>query len=266
MREKGEILNYLNKNDKTLVRFNNGLFNVTFAATVHSAEGRNGLQARPLTTFEMHLFMVAINKAYEQYRNRVFISTDEIKLLTGRKFGNNAELSSILRQAKDALGSITATTRDGEDTMPIFSLLHLDRVCGMEFTINMPFLYLFNDVMDGNEGYSKILLRMFGDLKHYSQLLALPLARYSNSYDDETGRHVYRTRIKDFRDWMGVPEGYDFKAIKKRVIVPSVQELGKYFKNLEWETWKTGKSVTGLVFKYDEMCTDMEHTFIPPIS
>lgn len=75
-------------------------------------------------------------------------------------------------------------------------------------------------------------------------LLALWLSKYCDN-------GVGEVKMSEFREWMGIPQSYTFKEIKRVVLQRYIGHLKKYFTNLRIEKITHGRKVYALRFLFD---------------
>ncbi|MGL5760392.1 MAG: replication initiation protein, partial [Cetobacterium sp.] len=103
------------------------------------------------------------------------------------------------------------------------------------------FRFLINGIL---ENFTIFDLKEFLELRgSYMKTLFRLLKQW-----ESTGEYI--VKINDFREVLGIPVKYRMIDVRKRVLKPCLEELGKYFKNLKITELKKERNVETLVFTW----------------
>lgn len=204
----------------------------------------NKLKLGSFTENETDIFFSLLFKVKESKENTIIMSFSELKALANGDKNKDRFVKNILG-LNVKLKSMSQTLEVEKGVFETFSLFGTIRTDTNKKTIEVPiekkFRYLIEGIM---ENYTLLDLKQLVSLKgNYPKILYRLLKQF------ETTR-LYSVKIDEFRELMGIPQTYQMINIRQKVLKPSMEELSKYFKDLELTELKKGRSVETLVFKW----------------
>jgi len=204
----------------------------------------NKLKLGSFTENETDIFFSLLFKVKESKENTIIMSFSELKALANGDKNKDRFVKNILG-LNVKLKSMSQTLEVEKGVFETFSLFGTIRTDTNKKTIEVPiekkFRYLIEGIM---ENYTLLDLKQLVSLKgNYPKILYRLLKQF------ETTR-LYSVKIDEFRELMGIPQTYQMINIRQKVLKPSMEELSKYFKDLELTELKKGRSVETLVFTW----------------
>lgn len=207
----------------------------------------NSLSFKKFKSVELDLLMTLCNRLRDKDVNSVTFPFSELKSLSGDTKHSNKDFIESLKSMNRKLMEITCEVEfDGKIIMfvlfPTFEIdIHKET---LTICVNERFKFILNEI---TKNFTRFDLKDFVSLgSKYSKNLFRLLKQFRT-----TG--VYETDINDFRERMGCPESYSNKYVMDLIIKPCLNELEKYFNNLECivkYAHKRGKPVIGYIFTF----------------
>lgn len=207
----------------------------------------NSLSFKKFKSVELDLLMTLCNRMRDKDVNSVTFPFSELKSLSGDTKHSNKDFIESLKSMNRKLMEITCEVEfDGKIIMfVLFPTFEIDIYKEtLTICVNERFKFILNEI---TKNFTRFDLKDFVSLdSKYSKNLFRLLKQFRT-----TG--VYEADIKDFRERMGCPESYSNKYVMDLIIKPCLNELEKYFNNLECTAkyaHKRGKPVTGYIFTF----------------
>lgn len=205
----------------------------------------NKLKIGNFTENEIDIFFSLLLKAKETEDNILILKFSEFKSLIDVKNrsedrfvknvrGLNLKLKSLVQEIQDVNGDYVAFSLFGD-------IVTSPKRKVVEVEINPRFRHLIKELMSDFTIFElKELVELRGS---YPKTLFRLLKQFEST-------KLYAVKIEDFRSLMGIPESYLMKNIRQKVLKPSLEQLGKYFQDLELVELKSGRSVETLKFTW----------------
>lgn len=193
---------------------------------------------------EIDVLFTLMLKARDTECKKIILSYLEINSIIGEEH-NRARLTSYIRGVSKKIKGIIQEVILPNGNIKIFGLFDsilIDVVNkNVEFSINKDFKYMLNDLISNFTYFDlKDLVSLKGN---YAKTLFRLLKQWETTKE-------YDVKIEDFRKIMGIPETYEMKNIRQKVLKPCIAELEKYFNKLALRELKNGRSVESLKFTW----------------
>ena len=211
----------------------------------------NTLSLGKLNPVELDLFLTICACAREKQSREIELSFATIKELCNYTVTQKKRFVSELTQTNKKLMSLDFAVVDEDNTVitqfVLFPVFKTDtKKKTLTVSVNPEFSFLLNDL---TANFTRFELQEFIEIRSkYSKILYQLLKQYR-----KTGSLIIS--IEEFRRLLDIPEGYRMSEIDKRVLAPAMNELNKYFVNLEIKkvTAKTqGNPVVQLQFFFQK--------------
>ena len=191
--------------------------------------------------------MTICAKMKNQELNSVKLSFDEIRGLAAYRKNSNDELIKSLKETNIKLSRIACTLENESDVIQfvLFTTFWIKKKeKTLTIQVNPDFRFVLN-ALDKN--FTRFELSEFIRLngKYAKQLYRL-LKQFRS-----TG--IFRITLQDLRSKMDIPETYDLRDIREKVLKPAIKEISPCFKDLVFEAEKEkrrGNPVTAYVFTF----------------
>ncbi|MGL5575856.1 replication initiation protein [Cetobacterium sp.] len=205
----------------------------------------NKLKISEFSENEVDIFFSLLFKAKETGADEITITFAELKKIA--ELGNRSETRFIknIRELNKKLKSMTQEIECEKGVFKVFSLFGTITTDTNKKIIIVPiekeFRFLINGIL---ENFTIFDLKEFLELRgSYMKTLFRLLKQW-----ESTGEYI--VKINDFREVLGIPVKYRMIDVRKRVLKPCLEELGKYFKNLKITELKKERNVETLVFTW----------------
>jgi len=194
---------------------------------------------------ELDLFFSICYKLKEQGTEEVSLTFSELKNL----IGENKNLKR-LKNNIDSLNKKLAMINHQVEIRPnVFERFVLFTNFTTDYNeniltikVNEKFSYILNNLINT---YTKFDLLDFISLKSiYSKNMFKLLKQWESLNKIECS-------LDDIKEKLNIPKAYSTSDFNKRVLIPIMEELPKYFFNLKLEKIKTGNKVTSLKFSWN---------------
>ena len=207
----------------------------------------NQLALSSFTAVELDLLMTICSKMKNQELNIVSLSFDEIRELSEYSRSSNEDLIKSLKETNLKLSKIACTLENESDVIQfvLFTTFWIQkREKALIIQVNPDFSFVLN-ALDKN--FTRFELSEFIRLNgRYPKQLYRLLKQFRS-----TG--VFRIGLQDLREKMDIPETYDIRDIREKVLKPAIKEISPYFEDLKFEAKKEkrrGNPVTGYEFTF----------------
>lgn len=207
----------------------------------------NQLALSSFTAVELDLLMTICSKMKNQELNIVNLSFDEIRELSAYSRSSHEDLIKSLKETNLKLSKIACTLENESDVIQfvLFTTFWIQkREKALIIQVNPDFSFVLN-ALDKN--FTRFELSEFIRLNgRYPKQLYRLLKQYRS-----TG--VFRIGLQDLREKMDIPETYDIRDIREKVLKPAIKEISPYFEDLKFEAKKEkrrGNPVTGYEFTF----------------
>lgn len=207
----------------------------------------NQLALSGFSAVELDLLMTICAKMKNQELNSVKLSFDEIRGLAAYSKNSNDELIKSLKETNIKLSRIACTLENESDVIQfvLFTTFWIQkREKALIIQVNPDFRFVLN-ALDKN--FTRFELSEFIRLNgRYPKQLYRLLKQFRS-----TG--VFRISLQDLREKMDIPETYDIRDIREKVLKPAIKEISPYFEDLKFEAKKEkrrGNPVTGYEFTF----------------
>ena len=207
----------------------------------------NQLALSSFTAVELDLLMTICSKMKNQELNIVSLSFDEIRELSEYSRSSNEELIKSLKETNIKLSKIACTLENESDVIQfvLFTTFWIQKKeKKLTIQVNPDFSFVLN-ALDKN--FTRFELSEFIRLNgRYSKQLYRLLKQFRS-----TGE--FQITLQDLRNKMDIPESYDLRDIREKVLKPALKELSPCFKGLKFEAKKEkrrGNPVTGYIFTF----------------
>lgn len=207
----------------------------------------NQLALSSFTAVELDLLMTICSKMKNQELNIVSLSFDEIRELSEYSRSSNEELIKSLKETNIKLSKIACTLENESDVIQfvLFTTFWIKKKeKTLTIQVNPDFRFVLN-ALDKN--FTRFELSEFIRLNgRYSKQLYRLLKQFRS-----TGE--FQITLQDLRNKMDIPESYDLRDIREKVLKPALKELSPCFKDLKFEAKKEkrrGNPVTGYIFTF----------------
>lgn len=207
----------------------------------------NQLALSSFTAVELDLLMTICSKMKNQELNIVSLSFDEIRELSEYSRSSNEELIKSLKETNIKLSKIACTLENESDVIQfvLFTTFWIKKKeKTLTIQVNPDFRFVLN-ALDKN--FTRFELSEFIRLNgRYSKQLYRLLKQFRS-----TGE--FQITLQDLRNKMDIPESYDLRDIREKVLKPALKELSPCFKGLKFEAKKEkrrGNPVTGYKFTF----------------
>ena len=191
---------------------------------------------------EIDVLFALMLKAKESTKDEVTISYADFNKLIGEE-NNKARLKNYILNTSINLKKITQIIELPNGNIEIFSLF--DKIIidinekNIIFKINKDFSYMLNGLLNNFTIFDlKELISLKGN---YPKTLFRLLKQWESTKE-------YIVKIDNFIELMGIPKTYKVFTIRQKVLKPCLEQLGKYFHNLELVEIKKGRRVETLKF------------------
>lgn len=214
---------------------------------IHHKDFHN-LQLQNYSVKERAVFLTLCLKVMEQEDDVVVFDIVELAKISNyvpRKKGDNIIL--FLKELNDKLKTMEVMQikeNGGFKSIILFPTFEVNPTSGkVKIRVNPDYKYLLNHL---KAPYTIQALIEYSELKSgYSQLMYSLLKCWNKA-------KRLKISLEDFRNELGVPEGYSISVIDKRVLAPIMKELPKIFYDLKVEKIKTGRTVSGFLFTWSD--------------
>ena len=207
----------------------------------------NQLALSSFTAVELDLLMTICSKMKNQELNIVSLSFDEIRELSEYSRSSNEDLIKSLKETNLKLSKIACTLENESDVIQfvLFTTFWIQKKeKKLTIQVNPDFSFVLN-ALDKN--FTRFELSEFIRLNgRYSKQLYRLLKQFRS-----TGELQFT--LQDLRNKMDIPESYDLRDIREKVLKPALKELSPCFKDLKFEAKKEkrrGNPVTGYIFTF----------------
>ena len=207
----------------------------------------NQLALSSFTAVELDLLMTICSKMKNQELNIVSLSFDEIRELSEYSRSSNEELIKSLKETNIKLSKIACTLENESDVIQfvLFTTFWIQKKeKALIIQVNPDFRFVLN-ALDKN--FTRFELSEFTGLNgRYPKQLYRLLKQFRS-----TG--VFRISLQDLREKMDIPETYDIRDIREKVLKPAIKDISPYFEDLKFEAKKEkrrGNPVTGYEFTF----------------
>ena len=207
----------------------------------------NQLALSSFTAVELDLLMTICSKMKNQELNIVSLSFDEIRELSEYSRSSNEDLIKSLKETNLKLSKIACTLENESDVIQfvLFTTFWIQKKeKKLTIQVNPDFSFVLN-ALDKN--FTRFELSEFIRLNgRYSKQLYRLLKQFRS-----TGE--LQLTLQDLRNKMDIPESYDLRDIREKVLKPALKELSPCFKDLKFEAKKEkrrGNPVTGYIFTF----------------
>lgn len=198
---------------------------------------------------EMSIFFSVIGGLRNNEDNQILFTFDEIKELINDKKMSKGKLVSLLLGVNDKLASLRyySSGQSGNELiqMTLFTTFIINQEEEtIRVKVNEDFLYILNDL---NSNFNSFKLVSFVDIKgKYVKTMYRLLKQFE-------GTGFYTAKIEEFRELLNIPESYNNKTIRTRIIEPAIKQLSSHFPNLKCEFYTRGKGqqFTHIKFTFD---------------
>lgn len=195
---------------------------------------------------EIDVLFALMLKAKESIEDEVMISYADFNKLIGED-KNKARLKNYILSTSINLKKITQVVELPNGKIEIFGLFDKITIDPNEksiiFKINQDFSYMLNGLLNNFTIFDlKELVALKGN---YPKTLFRLLKQWESTRE-------YIVRIDDFIELMGIPKTYKVFTIRQKVLKPCLEQLGKYFQDLELTEMKKGRSVETLKFTWKD--------------
>lgn len=207
----------------------------------------NQLALSGFSAVELDLLMTICAKMKNQELDSVKLSFDEIRELAEYSKNSNDELIKSLKETNIKLSRIACTLENESDVIQFvlfttFWIQKKEKILIIQ--VNPDFRFVLN-ALDKNFTRFELLefIRING---RYPKQLYRLLKQFRT-----TG--VFRISLQDLRERMDIPETYDIRDIREKVLKPAIKEISPYFEDLKFEAKKEkrrGNPVTGYEFTF----------------
>lgn len=214
----------------------------------------NKLNFHGLRKNDMNLFMAICSEVKEKGDNTIIIEFDKLRKMSNYTGHKHADFIRDLIVMCKKIMSINCelTDNDGFVLFNIFETFIADGESStLTIKINPDFLWLLNEFTDTIKGYTIFELQEFVGLKsRYAKNLYRILKQWRTK-----GEFIFHS-IDEFKLKLDVPNSYENKRLKEKIINPAVSEivkLDKSFKNFKCESLylkKQGKPLEGYRFTW----------------
>lgn len=207
----------------------------------------NNISFKRFTTTDFNFLMVLCNKLRDKDIAEIVISFQELKQKTEYKQTSIDKFVSDLERMNKKLMEITCRLKTESKIIMfvLFPTFEIDLENQLlVVSVNQKFKFILNELI---KNFTRFEMNEFVRLdSKYTKNLYRLLKQYRC-----TGR--YEVNIEKFRDVMDIPKSYTNRDVMRKVIKVSLQELQRYFHNLQCEAkyaHKRGKPVTGYIFTF----------------
>jgi len=207
----------------------------------------NQLALSGFSAVELDLLMTICAKMKNQELNSVKLSFDEIRGLAAYRKNSNDELIKSLKETNIKLSRIACTLENESDVIQfvLFTTFWIQKKeKALIIQVNPDFRFVLN-ALDKN--FTRFELSEFTGLNgRYPKQLYRLLKQFRS-----TG--VFRISLQDLREKMDIPETYDIRDIREKVLKPAIKDISPYFEDLKFEAKKEkrrGNPVTGYEFTF----------------
>lgn len=207
----------------------------------------NQLALSSFTAVELDLLMTICSKMKNQELNIVSLSFDEIRELSEYSRSSNEDLIKSLKETNLKLSKIACTLENESDVIQfvLFTTFWIQKKeKKLTIQVNPDFSFVLN-ALDKN--FTRFELSEFIRLNgRYSKQLYRLLKQFRS-----TGE--LQITLQELRNKMDIPESYDLRDIREKVLKPALKELSPCFKDLKFEAKKEkrrGNPVTGYIFTF----------------
>lgn len=204
------------------------------------------VQFQELSVNQRNLVFALCCKVMNQKDNLLIFNISEMSSLSKleKRKMSDKEMFDYLENLYNTLKKTSIKIKK-DDGIKIFSLFtdyeSFEHEGKFQIKVNDSFRYMLNDI---KEPFTIQNLIEYTDLKSgYSQLLYSLLKEWDKKKELEC-------TLDEFRNELGIPQGYDMDDINNRVLKPIMKELPLYFKSLKLEKIKTGRKITSLKFTW----------------
>lgn len=217
------------------------------------AKQHNDLIDLPLRKFnssEIDILLAICYKCQEQGTNTVVLPFGQLRHLSHYKAKDENQFIEAIDKTNEKL--IQLNFRIGTETeftrfvlFPTFDVSSSKRTVTVQ--IHEKFAYLLNDL---SENYTSLELQESATLRSaYAKSIYKKLRK-------ERDRGKWIVTLKDFREYLDIPEVYKPGHISTKVIIPSIEELSPFFPGLKCDPFynkQQGRgrpSVAGYTFSF----------------
>lgn len=209
----------------------------------------NTIVFKSFTDTELKVIFAIFSRVRGKGTEPVVFTFDQLKTLTEEKRHYTAkEYAEAMDEMYSKLIRLCYRYNDGHDVAGEFNLFtgYERSISEQTFTISITpqFQYLFNSL---EREFTRFELKEFVNLRgKYTKLLYRQLKQW------RTVGH-YSVTMKELRELLDVPEGYETRDVTKRVINPSVNKLIngiKEFVGLRYKYSYKGKQVVRVIFDW----------------
>lgn len=220
--------------NKVKVRYNNDL---------------NKLENGVLSSVEQNLFFYICSRTREHGSELIEISFDSIRERSGFTAHGDLALISALKEVNRNLLTMNyeyVTENNIIIQGGLFTTFSIDpyqRILGIKINEDLSFLL---NRLDGN--FSEWELEEFTKIKSsYTKRIY----RLCKEWRTVGKTPIYN--VESFKDAIGLPESYENKKLVARILIPTEEELSKYFKNFKViinRGESRGTPITGISFSF----------------
>lgn len=203
------------------------------------------------TAGELNLLMTLSHRVREHGSESIVLTFEELKKYIEYRHGYTVrDFAERIMQTNRKLLKLNFIYKDEETKRTVQFVLFSTFVTDPEnqtltIAVNPQFVFLFNDL---SSHFTRFELQEFVSLNsRYSKECYRRLKQFRT-----TG--IWSVSIRDFRNYLDVPEKYSMTDINKRVLTPVMNELNSVFRNLRLEkvrARRTGSPVERLVFMFE---------------
>ena len=208
----------------------------------------NSLKFTGFTTTDFNFLIALCSRMRDKDTNKIIFSFAELRSITEYKKSNSIkQFVADIKKMNEKLMKITCSLETETEIImfvlfPTF-IINLNKQI-LTVAVNEKFKFILNELV---RNFTRFDLKEFIGLdSKYSKNLYRLLKQFKT-----TG--IYEVTLNDFRAKMGCPEAYNNKQFMQNIINPTLNELKRYFRNLQCTVQyahKRGKPVTGYIFTF----------------
>ena len=208
----------------------------------------NSLNFSQFNKVDMNLLIALCSRMKDKNTQKIDFSFDVLRELTNYKKSNSIEqFAEDLEKMNEKLMRVTCKLKTKTEILmfvlfPTFKINKEMQI--LTVSVNEDFKFILNELV---KNFTRFDLKEFIELdSKYSKSLYRLLKQYRS-----TGK--YEVSINDFRQKMDCPVSYSNKYIMDLIIKPSLNEIQKYFSNLQCTTkyaHKRGGPIAGYIFTF----------------
>lgn len=187
------------------------------------------LPLRKFNSSEIDILTALCYKCNEKQTNEVVLSLNEIKELSHYKKKDNIQFLETLKETNAKLMALNFTIGTTKEFIQfvLFPTFEVSESKGtLTVQVHEKFAYLLNNLTNC---YTSLELKESTTLKSsYSKGIYKKLRKFRNNE-----KPFWKVMLKDFREYLNIPDSYKISDINKVVLKPAINELSMYFKNLK---------------------------------